>query len=191
MKLDDAVVKLSTDPFNPEYNFLCAKEYDRLNQTASAVSFYLRTAEYGFISHKYLAYRSLLRMSICFETQHDRVNTVSNCILQAVALYPERPEAYFLMARFYEKQGSWQECYTWASLGLTAAKKLGSDNQDVLLEYHYSISLVFEKAVSAWWIGRGKESKELFSEILASNLTTEAYRVASEGNMNRVNNVTV
>ena len=44
MKIEELVVQLSKDPFNPELNFECAVEYERINQTASAVSFYLRTA---------------------------------------------------------------------------------------------------------------------------------------------------
>ena len=190
MRLDEAIVKLSTDPFNPEYNFVCAKEYDRLNQTASAVSFYLRTAEYGYVSHKYLAYRSILRTSICFETQHDRINTVSNSILQALALYPERPEAYFLMARFYEKQNNWQECYTWASLGLTMAKKI-EDKRDALLEYETSICLEFEMAVSAWWIGRPEESKELFNKIFNDSRTPKTYLESVNNNLVRIHNVAI
>ena len=57
--IEDLVVQLSTDPFNPNLNFKCALEYERLNQTASAVSFYLRCAEYGFETHKILTYSSL------------------------------------------------------------------------------------------------------------------------------------
>ena len=117
--IEDLVVKLSHDPHNPELNFACAVEYERLNQTASAVSFYLRCAEYGYESHKLLTYNSLLRMARCFEDQTDRQYTVSNCILQAMTVLPERPEAYFMLSQFHEKSQAWQECYTYAELGLT------------------------------------------------------------------------
>ena len=50
MKIEDLVIELSKDPFNPVLNFEVAVEYERQNQTASAVSFYLRTAEYA-MSH--------------------------------------------------------------------------------------------------------------------------------------------
>ena len=55
--ISDFVVELSKDPFNPDINFACAVEYEQLKQTASAVSFYLRTAEYG---DGILVYNSLL-----------------------------------------------------------------------------------------------------------------------------------
>ena len=45
MHIENLIVNLSTDPYNPVLNFDCAVEYERLNQTASAVSFYLRCAE--------------------------------------------------------------------------------------------------------------------------------------------------
>jgi len=181
MKIEDLVVALSSDPFNPELNFACAKAYDSLGQTASAVSFYLRTAEYGLTSHKDLAYQSLLRMSICFEDQHDRVNSVSNCILQALTVDPERAEAYFLMARFHERQRNWQECYTWASLKLN----LIGDKPNMFLDYPGNAGLAFESAVAAWWIGRAEESKTMFLQLLEEELP-ENYRAAVISNLKRV-----
>jgi len=40
MKIEDLVVELSKDPFNPVLNFDVAVEYEKQNQTASAVTFY-------------------------------------------------------------------------------------------------------------------------------------------------------
>ena len=183
MNINELVEQLSSDPFNPELNFKCAKEYDALGQSASAVSFYLRTAEYGHESHKNLAYESLLRMSICFESQNDRVATVSNCILQAIALDPSREEGYFLMARYYERQGNWQECYTWACMGL-AIPGLGFENE--FLDFPGTLGNFFEKAVAGWWIGRAKESKELFAWMLQSTKLPDNYRSAIEDNLKRI-----
>ena len=64
--IENLVVQLSTDSFNPELNFKCAVEYEKLNQTASAVSFYLRAAEYGVGSHKDITYASLLKIFFDF-----------------------------------------------------------------------------------------------------------------------------
>jgi len=181
MGIEELVVALSNDPFNPELNFACAKRYDSLLQSASAVSFYLRTAEYGFLTHPSLAYESLLRMSICFESQNDRIHSVSNCILQALTVDKTRPEAYFLMSRFYERQSNWQECYTWASLGLD----LVPDAPNPLLDYPGSIGLIFEMAVAGWWIGRAEESKALFKVLLDSDLPDD-YRASVIENLKRV-----
>lgn len=180
MSIEQTIVDLSTNPFNPELNFKAAQEYDALGQSASAVSFYLRTAEYGFDSHKYLAYQSLLRMSMCFEDQNDRLHTVSNCILQALALMPRRAEAYFYMSRFHERQGNWQECYTYACLGL---EYVGFEN--TFLGFPGQVGLLFEKAVSGWWIGRREESIAIFKDLLTRKITDD-YRSAIEDNLKRI-----
>ena len=186
MRIEDLVVNLSSDPFNPELNFACAKEYDSRGQTASAVSFYLRTAEFGYETHPDLAYQSLLRMSICFETQNDRRHTVSNCILQAVALQPQREEGYFLMSRFHERNSEWRECFTWAELGLYHSL----DKANEFLDYPGKLGLLFEKAVSAWWIGRADDSISTFMLLKdMENLPLE-YKVSVENNLTKVGKLT-
>ena len=60
--IEELVKSAAHDMYNPALNFEIAKKYDELSQTASAVSFYLRTAEYGYESHPLLAYSALLRM---------------------------------------------------------------------------------------------------------------------------------
>lgn len=155
MNIENLVVELSRDPFNPSLNFDVAEEYLRLNQTASAVSFYLRCAEYSEgVNAK--AYASLLRMAQCFEDQNGREYSVSNCLLQALAYDDTRPEAYFKLSQFYEKAGNWQEAYTFAILGLGwiwQEEELPTD-----IGYYGAYCLQFQKAVAAWWIGRKEEA---------------------------------
>ena len=66
--------KYSLDTENPEYNFNLALEYDKLGQTASAISFYLRAAERS--EDLKLSYIALLKMGVCFEKQGGRTQTV-------------------------------------------------------------------------------------------------------------------
>jgi len=162
-KIESLVVELSKDPFNPHINFACAVEYELLNQTASAVSFYLRAAEYGFASNPVIAYTSLLKMAHCFEDQNDRTSTVSNCLQQAVTVLPKRPEAYFLLSQFHERQRSWQESYTYAEIGLSVA--YGHEPLPINVGYTNHFFLEYQKAVSAWWIGRRHESIILFNKL--------------------------
>ena len=180
MKIEELVIQLSKDPFNPLLNYQCAQAYDLVGQTASAVSFYLRTAEYGYQSNPDYAYESLLKTSLCFEDQNDRQHTVSNCILQAITLLPEREEAYFLMARFHERLSNWQECYTWATMGL----KYSTDIKNNLLDYPGKVGLLFEVAVSGWWIGRAEESVTIFKELLTKEVP-DNYRRSIEDNLRR------
>ena len=187
MKIEDLVVELSKDPFNPVLNFDVAVEYEKQNQTASAVSFYLRTAEYGIESHPTLVYASLLKVAHCFDDQNDRQATVSNCLLQAVAYLPYRPEGYFLLAQFHERLGQWQECYTWACIGLH--HQLNSP-LPVHVGYEGQYVLQFEKAVSAWWIGRKNESIEIFNKLDAMYLEP-GYRQAVKNNIERIANASI
>ncbi len=185
MKIEQLVVELSKDPFNPTLNFDVAVENEKQNQTASAVSFYLRTAEYGHESHPTLVYASLLKAAHCFDDQNDRQATVSNCLLQAVAYLPYRPEGYFLLAQFHERLGQWQECYTWANIGLH--NQLNSP-LPVDVGYEGKYVLLFEKAVSAWWIGRKEESLELLHKLDGMKLTHD-YEVAVKSNLGRLTHV--
>ena len=187
MEIEKIVVKLSTDPFNPELNLQAAVEYERLNQTASAVSFYLRAAEYGAETHVFVAYTALLKMAHCFEDQKNREHTVSNAILQAIALWPELQEAYFLMAQFHERSGNWQECYTWAVMGLYQIKM---NPLQVDVGYHGEYCLEFEKAISGWWVGRAEESKKLLLKLNSMDLAPE-YATAVKANLERIGVVTI
>ncbi len=182
MKIEDLVIELSVDPFNPELNFKCAIEYQNINQTASAVSFYLRAAEYGVDTHPDIAYTSLLLMANCFADQNDRVNTVTNCILQAIAHIPQRPEAYFLMSQFYERQASWQECYTWAEIGLSMSEY---DPLPADVGYNGRYVLEFEKSVSAWWIGRKEEAVSILNDLNNKDMSEE-YKNAVRFNLERI-----
>ena len=187
MKIEELVIELSKDPFNPTLNFDVAVEYEKQNQTASAVSFYLRTAEYGIESHPSLVYTSLLKVAHCFDDQNDRQATVTNCLLQAVAFLPYRPEGYFLLAQFHERLGQWQECYTWASIGLR--QQLNSP-LPVSVGFEGQYVLYFEKAVAAWWIGRKDESVEIFNKLNAMYLEP-GYRQAVKHNLERISDASI
>jgi hypothetical protein len=152
-------------------------EYEKLNQTASAVSFYLRAAEYGFETHPLIAYASLLRVSICIEDQKDRNLSVSNVILQAIAFLPARPEGYFLMSRFHERYGNWQECYAYACTGLLFAYE-SLTPLPARVDYLGDYCFIFEKAVSCWWIGRKDESLQLLNELNVREDIASAYKQA-------------
>ena len=180
--IGELISKLAHDPFNPEHNFDAAVEYERLNQTASAVSFYLRCAEYGG-ENSILVYTSLIKLAKCFETQNDRKHTVTNCLLQAIAYMPTRPEAYFLLSQFHEKESNWQECYTFAVMGKNC---IAYNPLPVNVEYYGLYCLTFEQAVSAYWIGRFDESVTLFKELLQQDISAE-YRDAIKYNLGRLN----
>ena len=182
-RISELVVDLSKDPFDPLLNFNLGVAYEEVKQTAAAVSFYLRAAEYG---EDLLVYTSLLKISECFDAQGSRPHSVLNALQQAAAFNPKRPEAYFLLARYYEKSRSWQDCYTWASIGL-----LYADNSGLGLPadvgYKGKYSLEFEKAISAWWIGRKKECVDSLIELNKLEGVSSEYKNAIEWNLSNIN----
>lgn len=185
MNIEDLIIELSHKPFNPELNFKVAVKYEEMNQTASAASFYLRTAEYGYDKTPVLVYASLCKLAHCFDDQKDRVWMVSNCLLQAVQYLPYRPEGYFLLSRFYEKAQQWQEAYTWAELGLSQ-ESIGELPIDV--GYLGRFALEFQKAIAAYWVGRPEESRTMLIRLSQSDIPVD-YQKAIEENLGRLSAV--
>ena len=187
------------DPKNPTYNFNLGLEYERLGHTASAAGYYVRTAE--FSENKVLAYEALLRLALCFSKQGSRVFTVKGVLLRAIALMPTRPEAYFLLARAYEHNKDWQECYTWACLGEEKFNYKngcsGSPGLDFVIpdewktlltdvEYPGYEGFPFEKAVAGWWIGLYDESLHIFRLLKKNNNLPINYKNSIVDNLNRL-----
>lgn len=184
--LPNLIHRLSQDPFNYLLNFNVAKKYLELNQTASAVSFFLRCAEYGedVTGANDYVYASLLAIAKCFDTQKGREHSVTNTLLQAIAYDDARPEAYFFLAQYHEKASNWQECYTFAKIGLGWSHDL--DNLPLDLGYYGDYCLQFEIAVSAYWIGRKDESLQLFNKLGAMQLHP-MYQQAVKDNLEKLN----
>ena len=183
-RINSLIVSLSNDPFNPTLSLQIAIEYENIGQTASAVSFYLRTAEYGYYSHPEHVYASLLKSAQCFSNQKNRENTVVNLYLKAIAYIPSRPEAWFLLARWYERNKKWQEAYTAAEVGLSFGK-LKSGPLPLWVDYPGEYGLRFEKAVSGWWVGRKDEALNIFKELLKEDIH-QIYRSAIHNNLKTI-----
>lgn len=185
MNIENLVIDLSKDPFNPDLNFDLAEEYLSLNQTASAVSFYLRCAEYSGNNNP-KAYTSLLRMAQCFEDQTGREYSVSNCLLQALAYDDTRPEAYFKLSQYYEKAGNWQEAYTFAVIGLGWANQ--AEPLPANIGYQGKYCLLFQQYIAAWWIGRKQESLQGLRELSEMDMN-QMYKDAVAYNLENLNAV--
>ncbi len=182
--IERLIVDASTDPLNPAKNLAIAVEYEKLGQTASAVGFYLRAAEYGYKIDGMVAYAALLRVSICIEGQKDRGLTVSNVLLQAIAYMPQRPEAYLLISKFYEKSGNWQESYTFAVMGQLYSRVIWELPIDVGYPGYWALE--FQQAVAAWWIGRKGESLGLLRKLSDNRFVNEEYAAAVLDNLSRL-----
>lgn len=182
--IKELVSLLATTPFDSELNFRIAREYESLGQNASAISFYLRAAEYGF--NRDLVYCSLLKVGMCLEYQGERDWNVSNSFLQAIQHCPDRPEAYFLLSKFYERTGSLQECHTISEIGIYFSDR-DLDYVSAIVGYKGKSYLEFQKAVSAWWIDRRKESEALFLKLSIDNDLDDNYKIIINQNIKNFN----
>lgn len=187
-RIQPHLIEYVKDPSNPERNFTMALEYDHLGQLASAVSYYLRTAERS--TDDLLRYECLIRASICFEKQGSRNFTVKGLLQHAVAIMPDRPEAYYHLSRFYEHKqddGHWNDCYMIACVGEAVADNITSGlRTDV--SYIGKDHLRFQKALSGWHCGLCDESRAIFKELMRSSQLPEDYKRIVYNNLKYMSN---
>jgi tetratricopeptide (TPR) repeat protein len=162
LNLDELLEKFINDPEDSDNNFKLGIYYDSIGQTASAVSYYLRTAERT--KFDIVKYQSILRAAICFSIQGCRNFTVKGLLQHALAIIPKRPEAYYLLSRFYEKEQNYHDSYLIASLGEKLADR-DCDPLKLYVDYPGFYGIIFEKAVSSWWCGLCDESRKLFVDL--------------------------
>ena len=156
------LIDFSLDTENPEKNYALAKWYDAMGHNSSAHTYYFRAAERT--EDKILAYTALIRASFCYKRQNSRGGTEKILLENALNLLPHRPEAYYFLSLLYENNQDWQNCYTYSNLGLP------SYNQELesidILEYPGKYSLIFQKAISGWWWGKGNECRGLLWNLV-------------------------
>jgi len=150
------------DPENELNNLNLAKYYHSIGQTASAISYYIRTAERT--EDKTLMYACLLSASDCFNSQGCRNNSVKGLLQSAVALEPKRPEGYFLLSRFYEREKNYHDSYLISSIGIEVSD-FECSPLPLKVDYPSKYGILFEKAVSSWWCGLCDDSREYFLEL--------------------------
>lgn len=161
-------------------NFQLGWEYESLGQTGAAISFYLRAAEHA--QDVLLQYECLLRMSLCFEKQRTRDDTQRVLLQKAVALIMDRPEAYFLLSRSYERQEQWHEGWTWSNIALRVCRW---DHPPLItpVEYPGEYGIHFERGVCAWWVGETEESRRVMFDLRYSWPLDDQHRAACERNL--------
>ena len=150
------------DPKSEIHNFNLGWYYEQQGHTASALSFYLKAAEYGV--NRDVVYESLIRMSKCLSAQGRRPATEKSLIHNAISYEPTRPEAYLIYSQYAEYHKDWHGAYTMANIGLQFIDnaKPTITNIGYLGEY----VLVFQKALSGFQKGLSRESRLLFHKLI-------------------------
>jgi FkbM family methyltransferase len=175
------LIEFSLDTENGQKNYDIAKWYESIGHTAPAHTYYLRAAERA--DNDLLSYQSLIRASLCYRQQGSRDATEKVLIENALNFLPHRPEAYYFLSLLYEKKQEWQNCYTYANLALQH-----SDKESIVPEYSGKHLLIYQKAISAWWWGKGQECRNLFYELVDKywNNLSDAHKKSVEENISRL-----
>ena len=184
-ELQNAVYEYVKDTENAVLNYNVAREYHKINQTASAVTYYLRAAERT--EDNDLGYECLVQMGICFETQGKRGHSVRNCYLHAISLCPSRPEAYFLLGKQYEQSKWYNLQYTLIQVALSYSDKQHKPLlSDVGYPGHYG--LLFDKAISGWGWGKHKESEAILRDLHENywEKMTDEFKLGVQNNFNNL-----
>jgi hypothetical protein len=148
-------------PFDSYLNFQLGDYYYMKGHTAASLSLFLRCAEYG--DDKDLIYESLLKAAMCLTLQGKRLKTEKSAYENAISFQPDRPEAYFLISQYYEKQKDWFMSNHYADLALYYKDNLKPTKTNIGVDGKYVF--LFQKAVSCWWVGQVKKSKEIFLDL--------------------------
>jgi FkbM family methyltransferase len=178
------IIQFSSDTENAEKNYKLAQWYESQNHTAPAHTYYLRAAERS--EDKLLSYKSLIRASFCYKKQGSRDGTEKVLLENALMVLPNRPEAYYFLSLLYERREDWQGCYINSNLGLGCYD--GEIEELDIPEYLGKYGLIFQKAISSWWWGRGNESRKLF-QLLSDeyyDLMDTEHQNSTDDNMNRL-----
>ena len=149
------------DPWDPDTCYNLAKEYYSLGQWAGAQSFFSRCAERTYDDEQ--AYECLLYMGKCFYYNTERNESARQCVLHAIALKPERPEGYYFQGLYMANciEDYWQDVYTNTCIGIEMLKT----NPPKLFKKEVEQGLWFNKAWSAYYVNRIRESHDLFTYI--------------------------
>ena len=168
------------DPENDYNNLWLAKHYHSIGQTASAISYYIRTAERT--EDQTLMYACLLTTSDCFHSQGCRNDSVKGLLQSAIALCPKRPEGYFLLSRFYERVQNWYDSYLISSIGIVVSD-FDCEPLPLIVDYPGKYGVLFEKAISSWHCGLCDESRDLLIDLKENYDLDEIHTEAVDKNI--------
>jgi tetratricopeptide (TPR) repeat protein len=172
--------KFIMNPFCGSCNLDLGEHYYENGHYASAMSFYLRAAE--FSKNDDYVYESLLLVARCLAKLGRRGTTEKGLWLNAVTFAPERPEAYLFLSEWAEGRQQYHEAYSYAVMGLKNAANAKEISPNTGYEAAYQLQ--FQKAVCAWWIGRSQESRDEFIKLVGQGPTlSERYQKMVQSNI--------
>lgn len=160
--LNDVVL----DHKNPHKLYKLAREYDRLEQGAGAFTFYMRAAEFNDaedFADRWVQYKSVIFMALIHHREGNRDVTARGLFQLALTVMPERPEGYYIFARWLADRHEWRDALMYSRMGLQCDKDL--DSPDDELPYVGWQGLQYIYAVAKWKTDGKDTSKNLLFEF--------------------------
>ena len=174
--LNDVVL----DYDNPDKIYALAREYDRLEQGSGAFSFYLRAADMSpgkTYEEKWLQYKSMIFSAFIYKRNKNRNLSVEGFLKIAIETLPERPEAYYFLAKEKQERQDWRECLMYSKIGTT---HLGEKAPDRDLPYPGDNAVKLLYARAKWKTDGRDDSKNLAFDMLYKNkLKASDYKEAT------------
>lgn len=168
--LREKIVEFVNNPYDLLVNLELGWEYEQIKQYASAVSHYMRGAEYGLDSlnedgKRILITECLLRAGECFNKLGSRIHSTKTLGLQALGFTPDLPHPYLFLSRMYEIEQNWHECNAMCYAALNNMKNytpffFEERNYDEMMN-----EILFQKAVSNYHVGRIDKARIEFYEL--------------------------
>lgn len=176
------IVNFASDTENPIVNYDCGYWYEVQGHYAPALTYYLRAAERT--ENIDFSYICLIRGFYAYEKQGNRDVTAKSLLYQALCILPKRPEAYFILSKYYEGKGEWMNAYSFACLGLECSD-FSKISEYLVPEYPGIHGLIFQKAISAYWWGKGEETRKLLQTLVNDywNVLDDTYKASIENNI--------
>lgn len=173
--LNDVVL----DYNNPEKIYRLAREYDRLESGAAAAGFYLRAAdmtEGNSLEERWLQYKCMILMAKIYERNKNRCFTVADILKMAIETMPERPEAYYYLAKFFqdrEGRDHWVNSLSYSRIGIETLKNESVSfplDDDIEYPGHEYLKLLYARA--RWKTDGRDASKNLAFDLKYKNKNT-------------------
>ncbi len=180
--LKTTLIEMIYDPYSPIKNFNLAAKYHDMGQGAIAIGLYLRCAE--FTKDKNLACEALLRCSLCVSKQEGREQKEIHILRHAVSALPSSPQANLYWSLYYSYRKQWHESYTIICNALEHVKHIIPQRFIIDLPFYNGIvSLLFQKAFCSIELGKLKEARDIYYEILNKYSPDINLRIQIENNL--------
>lgn len=178
------------NPYDLKVNLNLGFAYENENQLASAISHYMRGAEYGLDSNyrnkKILISECLIRTGECFFKLGSRLASTKSVILHALSNTPKLPQIYLTLSKVYEQQQEWGECNAMCNIGIEMIDnytRFQYDNKDKETILN---NLLYQRAISNYNLGKTDKARIDLESLLRKSTLEDWMKIAVENSLKTV-----